>query len=79
VAVGRTTGLVKILAAPDTGEILGAHIVGQDATELIHELLLAKAAELTAEDVAGMIHAHPTLSEAVMEAARGVEGRPIHL
>jgi len=79
VAIGKTTGLVKILAAPDTGEILGAHIVGHDATELIHELLLAKAAELTTEDVAGMMHAHPTLAEAVMEAARGVDGRPIHL
>lgn len=78
VAIGRTEGLVKILADPQTGELLGAHIVGADATELIHELLLAKHGELLAEDVQSMIHAHPTLSEAVMEAARGLDGRPIH-
>lgn len=78
VAIGRTEGLVKVLADPQTGELLGAHIVGADATELIHELLLAKHGELLAEDVQSMIHAHPTLSEAVMEAARGLDGRPIH-
>lgn len=79
VALERTEGFVKILTAPETGEILGAHIVGAEATELIHELLLARQAELLPEDIESMIHAHPTLSEAVMEAARGVHGRPIHL
>lgn len=79
VAVGRAEGMVKLLADPDTGEILGAHIVGAEATELIHELLLARHAEVLAEDVASMIHAHPTLAEAVMEAARGVRGRAIHV
>lgn len=79
VALERTDGFVKILAAPETGEILGAHIVGAEATELVHELLLARQAELLPEDVASVIHAHPTLSEAVMEAARSVHGRPIHL
>jgi len=78
VAVGKSEGQVKILYAPDTREILGASIAGADATELIHELLLAKKAELLPEDIAEMIHAHPTLSEAVMEAARGVEGHMIH-
>ena len=72
-------GLVKILFQPDSGEIIGAHIVGADATELIHELLLAKTAELLPEDLARMIHAHPTLSEAVMEAARTAEGWAIHV
>jgi dihydrolipoamide dehydrogenase len=79
VAVGRPEGLVKVLADAKTGEILGAHVVGHNATELVHELLLACHAELLSEDVAEMIHAHPTLSEAVMEAARGVHGQPIHI
>ena len=79
VAVGKTEGLVKILADPTTGEILGGHIVGANATEMIHELMLAKASELLAEEVGGMIHAHPTLSEALMEAARGIKGKPIHI
>jgi dihydrolipoamide dehydrogenase len=74
VAVGRPEGLVKLLVDKDTREILGAHVVGAEATELIHELLLAKTAELLPEDLATMIHAHPTLSEAVMEAGRMAEG-----
>ena len=79
VAVGKTEGLVKVLSDPETGEILGAHIVGSDATELIHELALARSAELVADDLAHAIHAHPTLAEAVMEAAKGIGGKPIHL
>ncbi len=59
-------------------ELLGAHIVGHNATELLHELLLAKHCELLPEDVESMIHAHPTISEAIMEAMRGVNGKPIH-
>lgn len=78
-AIGRPTGFVKILAAPDTGELLGAHIVGAEATELVQELLLARHAELLVDDVAATIHAHPTLSEAVSEAARGLVDRPIHI
>lgn len=79
VAVGRPEGMVKVLADPKSGEILGAHIVGHNATELIHELLLARQTELLSSDVADMIHAHPTLSEAVMEAMRGLDGQPIHI
>jgi dihydrolipoamide dehydrogenase len=79
VAVEAPEGIVKILHDPQTGEILGAHVAGAQATELIHELLLAKKAELTVEDIAGMIHAHPTLSEGVMEAARMAEGWAIHI
>lgn len=78
VAVERSEGMVKIIFDPETKEILGAHIVGLDATELIHEILLAKKTELLPEDVATMIHAHPTLSESVMEAMRAVEGWVIH-
>lgn len=79
VAVGKIEGFVKILADPVTGELLGGHIVGHNATELIHELLLAKASELISEDVANMVHAHPTLSEAIYEAARGIHDKPIHI
>jgi len=79
VAIEQAEGLVKVISDKATGEILGAHIVGANATELIHEILLAKKSELLPEDIANMIHAHPTLSEAVMEAMRGLEGLPIHL
>jgi dihydrolipoamide dehydrogenase len=79
VAVEQVEGMVKILTDPATSEILGAHIVGADATELIHELLLAKTAELLPADIATMIHAHPTLSEALMEGMRTVEGWVIHV
>ena len=78
IAVGKPVGLVKVLCDPDTDELLGAHIVGHNATELLHELLLARSAELLPEDIDSMIHAHPTISEAVMEAMRGVNGKPIH-
>jgi dihydrolipoamide dehydrogenase len=79
VAVERSDGMVKILYDPETSEILGAHVVGIDATELIHELLLAKSSELLPADIAEMIHAHPTISEAVMEAARAADGWAIHI
>lgn len=79
VAVDESEGLVKILINPGSREILGAHIAGKDATELIHELLLAKKTGMLPADIAATIHAHPTLSEAVMEAARGIEGWAIHV
>lgn len=79
VAIERTDGMVKILFDPETSEILGAHIAGAEATELIHEVLLAKSTELLPADIAQMIHAHPTLSEAVMEAMRAAEGWVIHV
>lgn len=78
IAVGKPVGLVKVLCDPETDELLGAHIVGHNATELLHELLLARSAELLPEDIGGMIHAHPTISEALMETMRGVNGKPIH-
>lgn len=78
IAVGKPDGLVKVLCDSKTDELLGAHIVGHNATELIHELLLAKSAELLPEDISEMIHAHPTISEAVMECMRAVNGKPIH-
>ena len=69
VAVGETSGFVKIIADRQYGEILGAHILGPEATELIGELVLARTAELSVQDLQHAIHAHPTLSESVMEAA----------
>jgi len=79
VAIEQPEGLVKVLFDSKTKEILGAHIIGADATELIHEILLAKTAELLTEDIAYMIHAHPTLSESVMEVMRAAEGWAIHI
>ncbi len=78
-SIEKPNGLVKILVDPETREILSGHVVGYQATELIHEILLAKKAELLPEDIATMVHAHPTISEAVMEAARGIEGWAIHI
>jgi len=78
IAVGKPDGLVKVLCDAETDELLGAHIVGHNATELIHELLLAKSTELLPEDIANTIHAHPTISEAIMEVMRGINGQPIH-
>jgi len=79
VATDASEGQVKVLVDPRTREILGAHIVGDAAPELLHELLLARTAELLPEDIARMIHVHPTLSEAVMESMRMVEGWAVHL
>lgn len=79
VAVGKTDGLVKTLVNSETNEILGAHIVGHNATEMIHQILLAKTNGLKPEDITAMIHAHPTLSEAIMEQMLGIDGKPIHI
>ena len=76
--LGEKDGFIKIISDAKYGEILGAHMVGPDVTELLPELTLAHSAELTAEEIARNVHAHPTLSEALMEAAHGVEGSPIH-
>ncbi len=78
IAVGATEGLVKIITSEPYGEILGTHIIGEDASELIAELGLAKRLEATAEDIISTIHAHPTMSEAIHEAALATEGRTLH-
>jgi dihydrolipoamide dehydrogenase len=77
--LGEKEGFIKIIADARYGEILGAHMVGPDVTELLPELTLAHNAELTAEEIARNVHAHPTLSEALMEAAHAVEGQAIHM
>jgi dihydrolipoamide dehydrogenase len=77
-ALDERDGFVKIVADTTTGEILGAHLVGPEVTELLPELVLARTWELTPDEIAGAVHAHPTLSEALMEAAHGVFGTAIH-
>lgn len=76
--LGEKDGFVKIISDAKYGEILGAHMVGPMVTELLPELTLAHNMELTAEEIARNVHAHPTISETIMEAAHGVEGSPIH-
>jgi dihydrolipoamide dehydrogenase len=78
-ALGDYDGFVKIVADEVSGEILGVHLVGPEVTELLPELVLARVWELTPEEIARTVHAHPTLSEAIMEAAHGVFGEPIHI
>ena len=75
---GDRTGLVKVVGDKKYGEMLGGHIVGAKATELIQELVNAKVLEGGFPEVARMIHGHPTMSEAVMEAARAADGWLIH-
>jgi dihydrolipoamide dehydrogenase len=79
VASNTSEGFVKLLVGEQFGEILGAHIVGSDATEMIAEYGLAIQLEATAEDIHHTIHAHPTMSEAMMEAAAAVFGEAIHI
>jgi dihydrolipoamide dehydrogenase len=79
VASAESEGFVKVIADAKTGEIYGAHIIGSEATELIAEYGLAMELEATVEEIHQTIHAHPTLSEAVMEAAAASMGEAIHI
>lgn len=78
-AIGETEGLVKLIFDAKYGELLGAHILGAEATEMIAELGVAKTLETTASGIYNTIHAHPTLSEAIMEAAEDAYGHAIHI
>ena len=78
-AMGATDGFVKILADKKTDRILGAHIIGPDAGTLIAEIATAMEFGASSEDVARTCHAHPSLNEAVKEAALAVEGRALHI
>ena len=77
--LGDYAGWVKIIMDEKYGEILGAHMIGPEVTELLPELTLAHLMELTPHEIARNVHAHPTLSEVVMEAAHGADGTPIHI
>ncbi len=78
-AAGERDGFVKIIFDAKYGEILGAHIIGPEATELIAEIGIAKAMEADFHSIVKTIHAHPTLSEAIMEAAANAYGESIHI
>ena len=77
--MGETSGFVKFVADKTTDEILGAHMIGPNVSELIPEVVLAMEYRGSAEDIAITVHAHPTLSEAVKEAALAALGRAIHM
>ena len=77
--LNETSGFVKIVAEKKYDEVLGVHIIGPKATELIAEAGAALRLEATSEELVRTIHAHPTLSEAMHEAAEAVEGQPIHI
>lgn len=77
--LGDYAGFVKIITDEKYGEILGAHMIGPEVTELLPELTLAQMMELTPHEIARNVHAHPTLSETLMEAAHGASGTPIHI
>jgi dihydrolipoamide dehydrogenase len=78
-AIGERDGFVKLIFDAKYGELLGAHIIGSEATEMIAELGLAKSLEATPEAIIKTIHAHPTLSESIMEAAANAVGESIHI
>ncbi|GAP12083.1 dihydrolipoamide dehydrogenase [Bellilinea caldifistulae] len=77
--LGDYAGFVKIVTDAKYGEILGAHMIGPEVTELLPELTLAQSMELTVEEIARNVHAHPTLSEVIMEAAHAATGHAIHI
>jgi dihydrolipoamide dehydrogenase len=77
--MGETTGWVKILTDAKYGEILGAHMIGPEVTELLPELTISQMMELTTAEIARNVHAHPSLSEALMEAAHAAEGHSINI
>ncbi len=78
-AMGESEGLVKLIFDAKYGELLGAHIVGAEATELLAEVGVAKTLETTAEEIMHTIHAHPTISESIKEAAEDAFGKAIHI
>ncbi|RMG72025.1 MAG: dihydrolipoyl dehydrogenase, partial [Nitrospirae bacterium] len=78
-AMGEISGLIKIIADPETDKILGGHIIGPHASDLIHEIAVSMKNGVTIKGIAETIHAHPTLSEGIMEASEDVHGEAIHV
>ncbi|GAB4540287.1 MAG: dihydrolipoyl dehydrogenase [Thermodesulfovibrionia bacterium] len=78
-AMGEIVGMIKLIADDETDRLLGAHIIGAHASDLIHEAAIAIKNGLTARDIAHTIHAHPTLSEGIMEASEDIHGNAIHV
>ena len=79
IADGETAGFVKLVADADTNQLLGAHVIGEKASEIIHECSLAIGADLDVQALAHAIHAHPTVTEAIGEAAEDVDSLAVHL
>jgi dihydrolipoamide dehydrogenase len=78
-ALGESEGMVKLVVEAEIGEILGAHIIGPEATELLGELGMTKLLEGTTTELGWLVHPHPTISETVKEAALAAEGQAIHI
>ena len=78
-ASGETDGLVKILSDADSDQILGAHVVGPSAADLVQQIVIAMEMAASTEDLQLMVFGHPTMSEAIHEAALAVDGRAIHM
>jgi dihydrolipoamide dehydrogenase len=77
--LGETTGFAKVIVDANDGKINGAHLVGAEVSELLPELTLAQLSDLSIEDIAANIHAHPTLGEIILEAAHAAAGQPLHM
>jgi dihydrolipoamide dehydrogenase len=77
--LGESSGFVKIITDEQTEVIIGSHMIGPEVAELLPELTLANGNSLSIDSIARNVHAHPTLSEAIVEAAHGLEGKPIHI
>jgi dihydrolipoamide dehydrogenase len=78
-AAGEKDGFVKLVFDAKYGELLGAHLIGANVTEMIAELVMARKLETTGEEIIKAVHPHPTMSEAVMEAAAAAYGEVIHI
>jgi dihydrolipoamide dehydrogenase len=77
-ATGETEGFVKLVVDKKTGEIVGYHIIGHNATEMLGEASLGSVLETTSAELGYAVHAHPTLAEAVKEAALAIRGEAVH-
>ena len=78
-ALAEHDGFVKVVSDAEIGEVLGVHMIGAEVTELLGEASMARALEATTEDVGALVHPHPTISEALKEAALAAEGEAIHV
>ena len=78
-ALGEPEGLVKLVIDAEIGEILGAHMIGPEVTELLGELSMTRLLEGTTSELGWMVHPHPTMSETLKEAALAAEGEAIHI
>ena len=78
-AMGDTEGMVKLVVDEETGEVLGAHMIGPEVTELLGEVGLSRLLEGTTTELGWLVHPHPSISEALKEAALAVDGQAIHV